>query len=167
MDFCLSASNWKLTHCGLLSVTVAHTSYSQNYPLTFQLNIMIIIHHEHRCAVQCHAESSTFYKYEMSTLLVLCRSHWLTPKQTICKQQMKSSSWVQLHLLSLDQQGDLRLHFQVFLGHLAVLLKHSHGLFGVGTGSERLEINSACYPSSKPCARASLQNVFISAGSIV
>lgn len=43
-------------------------------------------------------------------------------------------------LFSLDQQGDLCLHFQVFLGHLAVLLKHSHGLFGVGTGSERLQL---------------------------
>lgn len=45
----------------------------------------------------------------------------------------------QLHLLSLDQQGDLRLHLQVLLRHLAVLLKHSHGLFGVWTRSERLE----------------------------
>lgn len=45
----------------------------------------------------------------------------------------------QLHLLSLDQQGDLRLHLQVLLRHFAVLLKHSHGLFGVWTRSERLE----------------------------
>lgn len=48
---------------------------------------------------------------------------------------------LQLSLLSLDEQGNLCLHFQVFLGHLAVLLKHGHGLFGVGTGSEWLEIN--------------------------
>lgn len=40
--------------------------------------------------------------------------------------------------LSLDEQSDLRLHLQVLLGHLAVLLEHSHGLFGVGTGSEGL-----------------------------
>lgn len=44
--------------------------------------------------------------------------------------------------LSLDEQGDLRLHLQVLLGHLAVLLEHSHGLFGVGTGSEGLQTDA-------------------------
>lgn len=51
--------------------------------------------------------------------------------------------------LSLDEQGDLRLHLQVLLGHLAVLLEHSHGLFGVWTRSEGLQTETHTHTHTK------------------
>lgn len=75
------------------------------------------------------------------------------PSMCVCDAVIQNS-------LPLDEQSDLRLHFQVLLCHLTVLLEHRHRLLGVRTWSEWLQNKHKKQNTRVPINRLHSLNLF-------